>query len=207
MAILTPANLWSNVYKLDTADPVKGGTVSGAVDAPTDGHANAPLQGLANRTQYLYNRLTPVGAMEMWPTTTAPTGWVICNGALLNAVAYPVLFSVIGYTFGGSGGFFRVPDARGRFPRGYSDASGLDPDAASRTAMNTGGNTGNNIGSVQDDAFEAHTHDVSQVVSSGSDGGSLLESGSATSQATSSTGGSETRPKNFYINFIIRADY
>lgn len=214
MAVLTPADLWSDVYKIDTADPVKGGTVSGAIDAPTDGHTNAPLQGLANRTQFLYNRLTPIGTMAMWPTSTAPTGWLVCDGSQVSRTTYSALFAVIGTVFGQGNGTttFHLPDARGRFPRGYSGLSGLDPDAASRTAMNAGGATGNNIGTVQDDAFEAHSHTVNTEAGlNGPEAGAVPDPSGSTTPTTFNTGESgtstETRPKNFAINFIIRADY
>lgn len=208
MAVLTPANLWSDVYKIDTADPVKGGTVSGAIDAPTDGHANAPLQGLANRTEFLYQRMMPLGSVVMWAAVTPPTGWLICNGSTVSRTTYSGLYAVVGNAFGSGDGSttFHLPDLRGRFVRGYDGVAGVDPDAASRTAMNSGGNTGNAIGSVQDDAFEAHTHDIDY---GGSGATTEVDTqtlqGSSNSIQTESTGGNETRPKNAYLNFIIKA--
>ena len=42
----------------------------------------------------------PTGAITLWGTTTAPTGWLICDGATYSKFTYPRLFDVIGYTWG-----------------------------------------------------------------------------------------------------------
>lgn len=62
--------------------------------------------------------LLPPGSMMMWPTATAPTGWVLCDGAGLNTALYPDLFAALQYTYGGSGTTFNVPNMTGRFPLG-----------------------------------------------------------------------------------------
>lgn len=41
-------------------------------------------------------------------------GWMKCDGRLLNKITYNLLFQVIGYTFGGSGANFKLPDPQGR---------------------------------------------------------------------------------------------
>ena len=58
------------------------------------------------------------GMIAMWATATAPTGYVLCNGASLDTTTYANLFAVIGYTFGGSSANFNVPDYRNKFPIG-----------------------------------------------------------------------------------------
>jgi len=195
------------VYQLATSDPVKGGAMSGSLDAPTDGQANAQAQALASRTAYLRKRMTPIGVVEMYAGTTAPFGYLVCDGSLVLRATYPELFAVCGTAFGFTNtANFRLPDLRGRFVRMVDGGAGLDPDAATRTAMNTGGATGNNIGSVQGDEFEAHTHTV--PTNAGLGGATVIE-GQSNRQVgatlTSSTGGSETRPVNAYLNFIIKA--
>jgi microcystin-dependent protein len=93
--------------------------------------------------------LVPSGASLPYFGTSAPTGFLMCDGTSYATSAYPALFAAIGYSCGGSGANFNVPDLRGQFLRGVTGSSANDPDASSRTAMNTGGNTGNNVGSVQ----------------------------------------------------------
>jgi len=41
-------------------------------------------------------------------------GWMQCDGRSLDTTAYALLFKVIGYTFGGSGANFNLPNMRGR---------------------------------------------------------------------------------------------
>jgi microcystin-dependent protein len=41
-------------------------------------------------------------------------GWLRCDGRSLDKTTYNLLFQVIGYTFGGSGANFNLPDPRGR---------------------------------------------------------------------------------------------
>ena len=49
---------------------------------------------------------------------TAPTGFLVCDGSSVLKSAYPALWAVIGYYYGGSGANFNLPDLRGRVPVG-----------------------------------------------------------------------------------------
>ncbi len=200
------------IYQLATSDPVKGGTISGSLDAPTDGQANAQGQALAHRTAYLNKRMNPIGEVIMWAGSTAPYGYLICNGSQVSRTTYATLFGIVGTSFGQGNGTttFHLPDLRGRFVRGLDGGAGVDPDAAGRTAMNTGGATGNNVGSVQADAFEAHNHTV-KFTPQGANPEEFDEAiigtgnGSPANINATLTGGNETRPVNAYLNFIIKA--
>lgn len=55
-----------------------------------------------------------IGLMSAYAGATAPDGWLICNGASLSTTTYAALFAVIGYTYGGSGANFNLPDTRDR---------------------------------------------------------------------------------------------
>ena len=60
--------------------------------------------------------------------------------------------AAIGKAWGSATTFtFTVPDLRGRFLRGVDGGAGNDPDRNSRGAINPGGNTGDNVGSLQGD--------------------------------------------------------
>ena len=61
-----------------------------------------------------------VGEIKMWSTISAPTGYLLCDGSSVSTTIYAALFAVIGYTFGGSGASFTLPDYRGRMPIGVS---------------------------------------------------------------------------------------
>ncbi len=89
---------------------------------------------------------------------TVPSGYLVCDGSEVNIADYPLLFAAIGTSWGGNGSTtFRLPDLRGQFLRGVDGGEGVDPNAATRTALN-GGNTGDAVGSYQMDEFETHTH-------------------------------------------------
>ena len=62
----------------------------------------------------------PIGSMMMYPTAIVPNSkWNICEGQTLATALYPDLFSVVGYSFGGAGAFFSLPDMRSKFIVGY----------------------------------------------------------------------------------------
>ena len=53
----------------------------------------------------------PVGSiMPFVSSANAPSGWLLCNGQSVTTVAYPALSAVIGYSYGGSGANFNVPN-------------------------------------------------------------------------------------------------
>lgn len=80
----------------------------------------------------------PIGAVTMWATSTAPSGWLLCNGQAVSRTLYAALFSVIGTTWGigDNTTTFNVPNTAGRVVRGvngtYTQAStgGLDTQTA-----------------------------------------------------------------------------
>ena len=60
------------------------------------------------------------GEIKMWPTASAPTGFLICNGSAISRATYATLFAVLGTTFGSGDGSttFNIPDFRDRMPIG-----------------------------------------------------------------------------------------
>jgi microcystin-dependent protein len=174
--------------------------------------------------------LVPPGVISAYGGTTAPTGYLLCDGTAVGRVTYAALFAVIGSAFGSGDGTstFNVPDLRGRFLRGKDGGATRDPDRASRTAMNSGGNTGDNVGSVQGGATadatgaidvstapdHQHTQDgnaVSVFNSPGTGGfACLAQSGTKSVSAsgahshTLSGFDNETRPVNANVNYIIK---
>jgi microcystin-dependent protein len=96
----------------------------------------------------------PAGMIAPYGGTSAPPGWLLCDGTAYSRTTYSTLYSAVGDAFGEGNGSttFNVPDFRGRFLRGVDGTVGNDPDASSRTAMGPGGNTGDNVGSIQSDA-------------------------------------------------------
>jgi microcystin-dependent protein len=62
----------------------------------------------------------PTGTLSMWPTATAPSGYLLCNGAAVSRTTYAGLFAVVGITFGAGDTTttFNLPDYRDRMPIG-----------------------------------------------------------------------------------------
>jgi microcystin-dependent protein len=168
--------------------------------------------------------VTVPGTIDTWGGIIAPIGWLLCDGSLISQSTYSALFSSIGGSFGISGGFFNIPDFRGRFLRGVSGVSPNDPNKTTRTAMNIGGNVGNLIGSIQSNSTAVngltisdagHFHYISNTsqtqlgsgkITCGSDGpeGANPYTDTTSSNVSLGTGDSETRPLNAYIQFIIK---
>ena len=151
------------------------------------------------------------GTVAMWPSSTVPSGYLECNGALVLKATYPGLYAVLqdgGATciYGETSTGFYLPDYRGIFLRGWDHTAAKDPDAASRTARGDG-QAGDLVGTKQSSAVVSHTHSQGWTVSpnhicySGGGGSGGTDPGSS---ATGSTGGNETRPININIMFIIK---
>ena len=134
----------------------------------------------------------PPGSVIYHASSSAPSGYIKANGASLSTSTYSTLFSAIGYTFGGSGSSFNVPDLRGEFPRGWDDSRGID--------------SGRIFGSAQSDEFKSHRHDTALKWSGGISqtgiNGSSISYGVTT--PTNYTGGTETRPRNIALLACIK---
>jgi microcystin-dependent protein len=57
----------------------------------------------------------PTGTIITYAGSSAPTGYLLCDGTLYSQFTYPSLFSVIFNTYGGSFPNFRVPNTQGLF--------------------------------------------------------------------------------------------
>jgi microcystin-dependent protein len=153
---------------------------------------------------------------------------------LSRTTTYAQLYAAIGTVSGGGDNVttFNLPDYRGRFLRGVDDpdgpggtvAAGRDADAAGRQAANANGNTGALVGTVQADQLKSHSHGITdpghahglsiyitytgQVpaanASTGTYSGKQNTDVATTGITIDSTGGSETRPANAYVNYIIK---
>ena len=141
------------------------------------------------------------GAVIYHASSTPPTGFIKANGASLSTSTYAALFASIGYTFGGSGGSFNVPDLRGEFLRGWDDSRGVD--------------SGRSFGSAQADEFKSHTHTGSSLaagtiwlsryqLSGGTWPNEKDGNTSGTGSPTGATGGTETRPRNVALLACIK---
>ena len=77
----------------------------------------------------LINNMQPAGEVAPFARSTAPDGWLVCDGQAVSRTTYARLFAAIGTTFGAGNGSstFNVPDLRGEFIRGWDNWRGVDP--------------------------------------------------------------------------------
>lgn len=94
----------------------------------------------------LKNELCPIGTIQAFAFKAIPRGWLLCDGASISIDSYPELYSMLGNTFGESDdGFFKIPDLRGRFIRGWDNERVIE-------------NIERKFGSYQNDSIQKHTH-------------------------------------------------
>lgn len=159
---------------------------------------------------------TPIGAIIMWGgQNNIPSGWMPCDGRIVEIGNYAELYDAIAHNFGTlpqsndydpSKQFF-IPDLRGRFVRGVDntpDKTPRDPDRETRTDMQSDQKVGAKVGSLQADEFKSHTHNYKMYAANHQSLGSGDHFGDGV-EKTTPTGGSETRPKNAYLYYIIKA--
>ncbi|MBI1842592.1 MAG: tail fiber protein [Verrucomicrobia bacterium] len=174
----------------------------------------APANGTidyAKLAQEVIDRLVPLGTIVAFAgdASQVPSKWLLCDGREISRQDYRDLYDFLGEKWGvGTADRRRVPDLRGLFLRGVDNSpvtgpSKRDSDSAKRVAGQARGNIGNNVGSYQDDQFKEHTHVAGRIF-----GGKELSSGGSGSRPSDQTsgpaGGSETRPKNAYVFYLIR---
>ena len=93
----------------------------------------------------------PVGTLMPYVGTTAPLGWLLCQGQTVSQAGYPALFALCGTTFGTAGaGLFRLPDLRGRSVFGFTST-----DSNFNALGKTGGTTSVTLETAN---LPSHTH-------------------------------------------------
>lgn len=142
---------------------------------------------------------SPLGTVSATAASSVPTNWLECDGTGLDTTTFSELFAEIGFTYGGSGATFNLPDLRGEFIRGWDNGKGTD--------------SGRTVGSSQNDALEQHNHFLVQrsgtgstpgVVESDFSSGSGFNSAFITGNVTNGTSSTETRPRNIAMMYIIK---
>lgn len=101
--------------------------------------------------------IIPAGVIQAYagPVGKIPEGWILCDGKVLPVGGYQRLFNAIGYTWGGSGANFRVPDGRSGTLKMVGAGVLNDPDRGGRFGAH-GSKSGDNVGSYQ--RFHVHNH-------------------------------------------------
>jgi microcystin-dependent protein len=159
---------------------------------------------------------TPLGTINAFGGSTAPEGWLLCQGQAISRTTYADLFAVIGTAFGAGDGSttFNVPDLRGEFLRGAGTNShsgqgsggdvGFHQDATEFPNL-YGKNSSPQFGYVATDAnyaFEQITKSDAEI-KTGNTKYSLI-----TTDAFADTTAMDrytARPTNTSVNYMIKA--
>lgn len=153
----------------------------------------------------------PVGFMAALPVIKIPPGWLEVDNSVKSIAAYPDLAAFLGGAYNNGTepvGYFRLPESRGEFLRGWDNGRGVD--------------LGRVVGSMQAGELESHAHRDAYFIGGaasgtpnpsssyakayqGSGSSSFNGSGSAAGLTCSATGGTETRPRNIAVVWCIKA--
>ncbi len=152
---------------------------------------------------YTGNGSVPTGSVYHFASSTAPTGFLICNGDVVPngsgtiqgvTADFSALYTILNTTYGAAGA---LPDLRGYFVRG--------------SGTNSDGTAAGTLGSKIADAYKSHKHTTyqgnngtyGQTSGTGPTSTSgfyiTIGNGNAPTAETSSIGDTETRPKNMAL--------
>ncbi len=163
------------------------------------------------------NNLVPIGMMVPFPKASVPPGYLEVDGSLQSIAAYPDLAAYLGTSYNKAGdpaGYFRLPESRGEFLRGWDHGRGVD--------------AGRGLGSSQADSLQGFRQESIRYVSGGvgNDDGGVGASATGFAMGTAVQGtrprnltgaffsdgvngeprvGSETRGRNIAVMWCIRA--
>jgi microcystin-dependent protein len=202
-------------------------TVVGATTLSAGGTSTTPTTGDNSTniatTAFVQTTISAAGIsgqITMWPTASAPSGWLICNGTAVSRTTYATLYGVIGTTFGAGDGSttFNLPNYQGNVPLGASGTYPLASTGGSADAIvvsHTHTATVTDIG-------HSHSYSEPAAASNGQGGGgtntqTLMQNPppsvntgtsttgiSVTNATTGSSGTGANLPPYLAINFIIK---
>jgi len=143
---VTGATTLSSTLGVTGATSLTTGSISGVMTAPTASAGTNTTQ-IATTAFVLANGV-PTGGLVMWPTGSAPSGFLLCTGTAVSRTTYAALFAIVGTTFGVGDGSttFNLPNYTNRVPYGTTvGATGGSADAVlvSHTHTFTGTALGN----------------------------------------------------------------
>lgn len=158
------------------------------------------------------------GTIQMWPTASAPTGYLLCAGSAVSRTTYAALFAIIGTTFGVGDGSttFNLPDYTNRMAIGTGSIAALAATGGSKDAIVV---SHTHTATVTD---PGHTHAIPRKTATSSvtedyvarGGGDVVAdlptnsntTGISVSNSTTGSSGTDANlPPYLGINFIIKA--
>lgn len=117
---------------------------------------------------------TPPGVIWAYSASTAPSGWLLCDGSAISRTTYSALNTVYSgdsYPYGSGNGTttFNIPDLRGRIIGGKDDMGGSSASRLTSATITSGATTLGHSGGEETHALtgtetQAHTHTYSGTV-------------------------------------------
>ncbi|MEK9954208.1 MAG: phage tail protein [Pelagibacteraceae bacterium] len=116
--------------------------------------------------------IVPAGSVIAWSGSSAPSGWVLCDGTAISRTTYAALFAIAGTSYGiGDGSTtFNVPDLRDRLPLGKGTNNSTlgtqtgSMDASSVITTSSSGSGGLTLTTAsRNDTLGSGTKDVTQI--------------------------------------------
>jgi microcystin-dependent protein len=208
---LTSPKINENVAVTATATEINvldGITASTAELNYTDGVTSAIQTQINTLTTNLASAV-PSGVISAYGGSSAPTGYLLCDGTAVSRTTYSALYAIVGTTYGSGDGSttFNVPNLKGKVAVGR-DSSQSEFDALGETS-------GEKTVTLTEAQMPSHTHSLSpgQVVGTGWTGGSTgnayspLGNNPQYNTSISSTGSGEAHNNlqpYLVINYIIK---
>lgn len=165
----------------------------------------------SNLESTVQNALLPTGSLLPFAGSTAPTGYLLCDGSAVSRTLYSDLFTAISTSYGAGDGSttFNLPNTKGVFLRGAGSQviGGITYSAT--------------LGASQNDSLQGHYHAMSGTGAAGFSSAAdntlagtsaSRTSGTSSSVLSPSSDGSngtprtaaETRPANIGVNWVIK---
>jgi microcystin-dependent protein len=180
-------------------------TFTGTPIAPTAAAGTNTTQ--IATTAFVTQNAVITGAIQMWPTASAPTGYLLCDGSAVSRTTYATLFALIGTTFGAGDTTttFNVPNYTNRMPYGTTiGATGGSADSvvvAHTHTITDPGHVHSLVGSYQ--AYgNPNISGVMTAIGSSSTGSAVTGITGTNSAGVSGT--NANLPPYLGINFIIK---
>lgn len=124
-----------------------GSTTGNAATVTTNANLTGDVTSVGNATSIASNAivlgdlatalqafLVPTATITPYAGSSAPTGWLLCDGSAVSQTTYAALYAIITSTYdvtAPGAGNFRVPDLRGNVPVGVKSTQTSNPDIRS----------------------------------------------------------------------------